>query len=67
LKYVCSTTNILTVFLKLITARRQLKGQNVSISEELTKLNFQLSEKLQEHNLFEEAWCQKRKKGQLKF
>jgi hypothetical protein len=39
----------------LITARRQLKGQNVSISEELTKLNFQLSEKLQEHNLFDEV------------
>jgi hypothetical protein len=33
--------------------------------EELTKLNVQLSEKLQEHNLIEEAWsyssniCQK--------
>jgi hypothetical protein len=41
---------------KVISARRQLKGQNVSISEELTKLNFQLSEKLQGHNLIEEAW-----------
>ena len=51
--------------IKIISERRQLKGQKVSISEELTKLNFKLSEKLQEHNLIEEAWsyssniCQK--------
>jgi hypothetical protein len=45
-----------TVKVKVISARRQLKGQKVSISEEQTKLNFQLSEKLQEHNLIEEAW-----------
>ena len=46
---------------KVILARRQLKGQKVSISEELTILNFQLSEKLQEHNLIEEAWSYSRK------
>jgi hypothetical protein len=46
----------LTDKVKLISARRQLKGQKVSISVELLKLNFQLSEKLQEHNLIEEAW-----------
>ena len=50
---------------KVILARRPLKGQKVSMIEELTKLNFQLSEKLQEHNLIQEAWsysstiCQK--------
>ena len=41
--------------INVISARRQLKGQKVSISEKLTKLNFQLSEKLQEHNLIEEV------------
>ena len=53
-----------TVKVKVISARRQLKGQKVSISEEQTKLNFQLSEKLQEHNLIEEAWSYSRKKCQ---
>ena len=49
----------------VISARRQLKGQKVSLIEELTILNIQLSEKLQEHNLIGEAWsysstiCQK--------
>jgi hypothetical protein len=41
--------------INVISARRQLKGQKVSISEEMTKLNFQLSKKLQEHNLIEEV------------
>ena len=42
--------------IKIISERRQLKGQNVSISEELNKLNFQLLEKLHEHNLIHETW-----------
>ena len=42
--------------IKIISERRQLKGQKVSISEELTKLNFQLLEKLHEHNLIGETW-----------
>jgi hypothetical protein len=33
-----------------------LKGQKVSTSEELTKSNFMLLKKLQEHNLIDQAW-----------
>ena len=42
--------------IKVISARRKLKGQKVSISEELTKSNFMLLKKLQEHNLIDQAW-----------
>jgi len=42
--------------IKVISTRRKLKGQKISISEELTKSNFLLLKKLQEHNLIEQAW-----------
>ena len=42
--------------IKVISARRKLKGQKVSTSEELTKSNFMLLKKLQEHNLIDQVW-----------
>lgn len=42
--------------MKVISVRRQLKGQGVSISDELTKYNFELLKKLQEHKLIQQAW-----------
>ena len=42
--------------IKVISARRKLKGQKVPTSEELTKSNFMLLKKLQEHNLIDQAW-----------
>jgi hypothetical protein len=43
--------------IKVISARRKLKGQKVS--GELTKSNFLLLKKLQEPNLIEQAWSHK--------
>lgn len=42
--------------IKVIASRRKLKGQKVSISDELTKLNFELLKSLQEHELIDQAW-----------
>ncbi|VDI55735.1 Hypothetical predicted protein [Mytilus galloprovincialis] len=42
--------------IKVVASRRKLKGQKVSISDELTKLNFELLKSLQEHELIDQAW-----------
>ncbi|CAC5359724.1 unnamed protein product [Mytilus coruscus] len=42
--------------MKVIASRRKLKGLKVSISDELTKLNFGLLKSLQEHELIDQAW-----------
>ncbi|CAC5398420.1 unnamed protein product [Mytilus coruscus] len=42
--------------MKVIAFRRKLRGLKVSISDELTKLNFELLKSLQEHELIDQAW-----------
>jgi hypothetical protein len=42
--------------MKVIAVRKKLKGQKLSISDELTKYNFDLLKNLQDHDIIDQAW-----------
>lgn len=44
-----------TDIMKVIAVREKLKGQKLSISDELTKYNFDLLKNLQDHDIIDQA------------